>query len=199
MPEKSNDILPVAAARKGKEAAWDVLFQRYRWPLYAFLTESIQDEQGALDLILHHYAAAQHDDLEWMDDFQVVPNAPVEQQVPRSDAAPGPQGWLDIRSRKGRAFPWSPIPNEKRKRHLECGGSTPLWIRQGYPTEHPSTCTVPWLQISNFHCASKQSGGVRGGGMECCMVPGFADRIQSGVEPPHSRMGLAFLSGFGIG
>jgi hypothetical protein len=136
--------------------------------------------------------------LEWMDDFHVVPNAPVEQQVPRSDAAPGPQGWLDFRSRKGRAFPWSPIPNEARKRHLECGGSTPLWIRQGYPTEHSSTFTIPLLKISNFHCASKQSGGVRGGGLECCVVLGFADRIQSGVEPPHSRVGLAYLGGFGV-
>jgi hypothetical protein len=116
----------------------------------------------------------------------------------RSDAAPGPQGWLDFRSRKGRAFPWSPIPNEARKRHLECGGSTPLWIRQGYPTEHSSTFTIPLLKISNFHCASKQSGGVRGGGLECCVVLGFADRIQSGVEPPHSRVGLAYLGGFGV-
>jgi len=153
---------------------------------------------GDLDLILHHYAAAQYDDLEWMNDFHVVPNAPVEQQVPRSDAAPGPQGWFDIRSRKGRAFPWSPIPNEARKRHLECGGSTPLWIRQGDPTEHSSTFTIPLLKISSTHRASRESGGVRGGGLECCMVLGFADRIQSGVEPPHSRVGLAYLGGFGV-
>ena len=58
MPEKAHDILPVAAARKGEEAAWDVLFQRYRWPLYAFLAESIQDEQVALDLLQESFIRA---------------------------------------------------------------------------------------------------------------------------------------------
>jgi hypothetical protein len=108
----------------GVGAVWMVIGFLHALTMYQSSTPTSNqglEWSGDLDLILHHYAAAQHDDLEWMDDFYVVPNAPVEQQVPRSDAAPGPQGWLDIQSRKGRAFPWSPIPNETRKRTPEWG------------------------------------------------------------------------------
>jgi RNA polymerase sigma-70 factor (ECF subfamily) len=58
MPDNDKEVLPIAAAREGQGAAWDVLFQRYRWPLYVFLVESIQDEQSALDLLQESFIRA---------------------------------------------------------------------------------------------------------------------------------------------
>src|ERR1041384_3870454 len=43
--------LPVAAAREGHAAAWDVLFRRYQLPLYVYVFELLRDEQAALDVV----------------------------------------------------------------------------------------------------------------------------------------------------
>src|SRR5262245_47624637 len=43
--------LPVQQARAGESQAWDVLFQRYQLPLYAYVFELVQDEQTSLDIV----------------------------------------------------------------------------------------------------------------------------------------------------
>ena len=43
--------LPVAAARDGDAAAWDVLFRRYQLPLYVYVIELLHNEQTALDVV----------------------------------------------------------------------------------------------------------------------------------------------------
>jgi RNA polymerase sigma-70 factor (ECF subfamily) len=43
--------LPVAAARAGDAAAWDVLFRRYQLPLYVYAMELVRNEQTALDIV----------------------------------------------------------------------------------------------------------------------------------------------------
>ena len=43
--------LPVAAARNGNAAAWDVLFRRYQLPLYVYVFELLRNEQTALDVV----------------------------------------------------------------------------------------------------------------------------------------------------
>jgi RNA polymerase sigma-70 factor (ECF subfamily) len=50
--------LPVAAARAGSPAAWDVLFQRYQLPLYAYVFELIRSEQATLDIVQETFISA---------------------------------------------------------------------------------------------------------------------------------------------
>ena len=53
--------LPVAEARAGDPAAWDVLFQRYQLPLYVFVFELLQNEQASLDVVQETFIrAARH-------------------------------------------------------------------------------------------------------------------------------------------
>src|SRR5450756_2837894 len=53
--------LPVAQARSGEPAAWDVLFRRYQLPLYVYVFELIRDEQAGLDIVQETFiAAARH-------------------------------------------------------------------------------------------------------------------------------------------
>lgn len=53
--------LPVAAARAGDARAWDVLFQRYQLPVYAYVNELVRHEQTALDVVQESFiAAARH-------------------------------------------------------------------------------------------------------------------------------------------
>ena len=50
--------LPVQQARAGEPAAWNVLFQRYQLPLYAYAFELVHDEQTSLDLVQETFIAA---------------------------------------------------------------------------------------------------------------------------------------------
>ncbi len=50
--------LPVPQARDGDPAAWDVLFQRYQLPLYAYIFELVRSEQTTLDLVQETFIAA---------------------------------------------------------------------------------------------------------------------------------------------
>ncbi len=43
--------LPVQAAKNGDAEAWNVLFQRYRLPLYVYAFELLRDRQDALDIV----------------------------------------------------------------------------------------------------------------------------------------------------
>src|SRR5437763_7646715 len=43
--------LPVAQARAGDPAAWDILFKRYQLPLYVYVFELVHDEQASLDIV----------------------------------------------------------------------------------------------------------------------------------------------------
>lgn len=43
--------LPVQAARNGDAGAWNVLFQRYRLPLYVYAFELLRNRQDALDIV----------------------------------------------------------------------------------------------------------------------------------------------------
>src|SRR2546428_1781991 len=43
--------LPVAEARAGDTAAWDILFRRYQLPLYVYVFELVHDEQASLDIV----------------------------------------------------------------------------------------------------------------------------------------------------
>lgn len=43
--------LPVAEAREGSVEAWELLFRRYRLPLYVYVFELVRDEQTSLDLV----------------------------------------------------------------------------------------------------------------------------------------------------
>jgi RNA polymerase sigma-70 factor, ECF subfamily len=43
--------LPVAEARAGSSAAWDVLFRRYQLPLYVYVFELVHEEQTSLDIV----------------------------------------------------------------------------------------------------------------------------------------------------
>ncbi len=62
MPEvAAHEQLPVAQARAGESAAWDVLFRRYQLPLYVYVFELIRHEQAALDVVQETFiAAAKH-------------------------------------------------------------------------------------------------------------------------------------------
>ena len=56
-----HEQLPVAQARAGEPAAWDILFQRYQLPLYVYVFELVHDEQTSLDLVQETFiAAAKH-------------------------------------------------------------------------------------------------------------------------------------------
>ena len=153
---------------------------------------------GDLDLIMHHYATTHADELEWMDELHSIPSTPVHQQVPRSDKTPGPQGGLNNRSREERAFSWGSIPIQEHKRPLECGGLTPLWIPEGYPTSFLISPACVLSKLANLRNPPTRTGGVRGSDLEFDMVFGSADRIQSGVKPPHSRGPLSNVDRFGI-
>lgn len=50
--------LPVAQARTGEPAAWDVLFKRYQLPLYVYVFELARDEQASLDIVQETFIAA---------------------------------------------------------------------------------------------------------------------------------------------
>jgi RNA polymerase sigma-70 factor (ECF subfamily) len=50
--------LPVAQARAGEAAAWDVLFHRFQRPLYVYVCELVHDEQTALDVVQETFIAA---------------------------------------------------------------------------------------------------------------------------------------------
>ncbi|HOW66894.1 MAG TPA: RNA polymerase sigma factor [Verrucomicrobiota bacterium] len=50
--------LPVADARAGSSEAWDVLFQRYQLPLYAYVFELVHAEQPSLDIVQETFIAA---------------------------------------------------------------------------------------------------------------------------------------------
>ena len=53
--------LPVAAAKAGDPAAWNVLFKRYQLPLYVFVFELVQNDQASLDVVQETFIrAAQH-------------------------------------------------------------------------------------------------------------------------------------------
>jgi len=43
--------LPVSQARNGDADAWNVLFQRYRLPLFVYVFESVRNEQAAFDIV----------------------------------------------------------------------------------------------------------------------------------------------------
>ena len=42
---------PVEQARAGSPKAWDLLFQRYQLPLYAYVFELVRDDQVSLDVV----------------------------------------------------------------------------------------------------------------------------------------------------
>jgi RNA polymerase sigma-70 factor (ECF subfamily) len=50
--------LPVAQAKAGEPAAWDILFRRYQLPLYVYVFELVHDEQTSLDLVQETFIAA---------------------------------------------------------------------------------------------------------------------------------------------
>ena len=53
--------LPVAEARAGDTAAWDILFHRYQLPLYVYVFELVHDEQTSLDIVQETFInAARH-------------------------------------------------------------------------------------------------------------------------------------------
>jgi RNA polymerase sigma-70 factor, ECF subfamily len=53
--------LPVAEARAGSSAAWNVLFRRYQLPLYVYVFELVHDEQASLDIVQETFInAARH-------------------------------------------------------------------------------------------------------------------------------------------
>jgi RNA polymerase sigma-70 factor (ECF subfamily) len=53
--------LPVAEARTGDPAAWDILFRRYQLPLYVYVFELVHHEQTGLDIVQETFiAAARH-------------------------------------------------------------------------------------------------------------------------------------------
>lgn len=53
--------MPVAQARTGDPAAWEILFRRYQLPLYVYVYELVRDEQGSLDVVQETFInAARH-------------------------------------------------------------------------------------------------------------------------------------------
>jgi RNA polymerase sigma-70 factor (ECF subfamily) len=50
--------LPVAEARAGHTAAWDILFRRYQLPLYVYVFELVHDEQASLDIVQESFINA---------------------------------------------------------------------------------------------------------------------------------------------
>jgi RNA polymerase sigma-70 factor (ECF subfamily) len=50
--------LPVAEARAGDTAAWDILFRRYQLPLYVYVFELVHDEQASLDIVQESFINA---------------------------------------------------------------------------------------------------------------------------------------------
>ncbi|HZI32428.1 MAG TPA: sigma-70 family RNA polymerase sigma factor [Candidatus Binatia bacterium] len=62
MPDVADiEQLPVAQARAGEPAAWDILFRRYQLPLYVYVFELVQNEQAGLDIVQESFiAAARH-------------------------------------------------------------------------------------------------------------------------------------------
>ncbi|MBI1176463.1 sigma-70 family RNA polymerase sigma factor [bacterium] len=53
-----DEQLPVAAARAGDPAAWDILFHRFQLPLYAYVQELIRHEQTSLDIVQETFIKA---------------------------------------------------------------------------------------------------------------------------------------------
>jgi len=52
------DQMPVAQARGGDPAAWDVLFRRYQLPLYVYVYELVHEEQASLDIVQETFIQA---------------------------------------------------------------------------------------------------------------------------------------------
>jgi RNA polymerase sigma-70 factor (ECF subfamily) len=50
--------MPVAQARGGDPAAWDVLFRRYQLPLYVYVYELVHEEQASLDIVQETFIQA---------------------------------------------------------------------------------------------------------------------------------------------
>ncbi len=50
--------LPVAEARAGNSASWDILFRRYQLPLYVYVNELVRHEQASLDLVQETFISA---------------------------------------------------------------------------------------------------------------------------------------------
>jgi RNA polymerase sigma-70 factor (ECF subfamily) len=53
-----SEQLPVAEAKAGNTAAWDVLFRRYQLPLYVYVFELVHDEQTSLDVVQETFIRA---------------------------------------------------------------------------------------------------------------------------------------------
>jgi RNA polymerase sigma-70 factor (ECF subfamily) len=62
MPEVALiEQLPVTQARAGEPDAWEIIFRRYRLPLYVYVFELVSDEQASLDIVQESFiAAARH-------------------------------------------------------------------------------------------------------------------------------------------
>ena len=52
------ETLPVAKARSGDPASWDVLFRRYQLPLYVYVAELVRNEQASLDIVQETFISA---------------------------------------------------------------------------------------------------------------------------------------------
>lgn len=48
---ETRDELPVESAKKGDATAWNIIFQRYRLPVYVYVFELVRNQQDALDLV----------------------------------------------------------------------------------------------------------------------------------------------------
>jgi len=53
-----DEQLPVATARAGDPAAWDVLFHRFQLPLYTYVQELTRHEQTSLDIVQETFIKA---------------------------------------------------------------------------------------------------------------------------------------------
>ena len=56
MPEPER--LPVAEARAGDAAAWDILLRRYQLPLYAYVQEMVRNEHTSYDVVQETFVSA---------------------------------------------------------------------------------------------------------------------------------------------
>lgn len=50
--------LPVAAARRGDSAAWEILFKRYQLPLFTYLMQMLRRREICFDLVQETFLAA---------------------------------------------------------------------------------------------------------------------------------------------
>jgi RNA polymerase sigma-70 factor (ECF subfamily) len=69
MPEVAHiEQLPVTQARAGEPAAWEMLFRRYKLPLYVYVFELLRDEQPSLDIVQETFITAARHIAELRDD-----------------------------------------------------------------------------------------------------------------------------------